>query len=144
MEAEESKVLRLQLELSQYKQEVDRRMGEKDEEFESMRYSEGLEEMEAAWCRGVDSVLSSGYRKNHQRQLEALQQSLEEETKAKNEQSRQKKLADSQLNDLQSQLDATTKVRCKGRKEEDSCPCMAEFNQNVLLWLRVFKIKTRL
>ena len=50
------------------------------------------------------------FRKNHGRQLDALQESVEEETKAKNEATRQKKLAEGQLDDLQTQLDAATKV----------------------------------
>lgn len=38
LQAEETKVLRLQLELSQVKADMDRRMQEKEEEFEATRY----------------------------------------------------------------------------------------------------------
>ena len=50
------------------------------------------------------------HRKNHQRQLEALQQSLEEETRGKMEQSRQKKAMEEQLNELQGSIDDAQKV----------------------------------
>ena len=60
LEAEESKVTRAQLELTQYKQEVEKRIADKDEELENMR-------------------------KNHARQLESLQASLETEMKAKSD-----------------------------------------------------------
>ena len=82
------------------------------------------------------------YRKNHQRQLEALQQSLEEETKAKNEQSRQKKVADAQLNDLQGELDATVKVR--GKRKNEGSLCVAQSLIKISgLNLRVSKIKIK-
>ena len=54
MEQEENKVLRAQLEMSQVRQEIDRRIQEKEEEFEHSR-------------------------KNHQRALESMQASLEAE-----------------------------------------------------------------
>ena len=38
MEAEESKVMRAQLELTQYKQEAEKRIADKDEELENIRY----------------------------------------------------------------------------------------------------------
>lgn len=85
MESEEARVLRIQLELSQLRQESERKLNEKDDEIESLR-------------------------KNHQRQLEAVQQTLEEEVKAKNEQARQKKLKESENAELQSAVDANEKV----------------------------------
>ena len=60
LEQEENKVLRAQLELSQVKQEIERRIKEKEEEFE-------------------------GLRKTHQRAIESMQGSLENESRAKNE-----------------------------------------------------------
>ena len=38
LEAEESKVTRVQLELTQYKQEAEKRIADKDEELENIRY----------------------------------------------------------------------------------------------------------
>lgn len=60
LEAEESKVTRAQLELTQYKQEAEKRIADKDEELENIR-------------------------KNHARQLESLQSTLETEIKAKSD-----------------------------------------------------------
>merc|ERR1719327_1246502 len=60
LEQEENKVLRAQLELGQVKQEIDRRVAEKEEEFNNTR-------------------------KNHQRAMESMSASLEAEQKAKGE-----------------------------------------------------------
>merc|ERR1739844_794429 len=65
LEQGENKVLRCQLELSQVKQEIERRIKEKEEEFE-------------------------GLRKTHQKALESMQASLENETRAKGEAFRHK------------------------------------------------------
>ena len=66
--------------------EIERRMGDKDDEIE-------------------------GLRKNQQRQLDALQHSLDVEVKAKNDQSKQRKMAEGQLDDMQSSIDDLEKVR---------------------------------
>ena len=60
LEQEEAKVLRVQMELSTVRQEIDRRIHEKEEEFENTR-------------------------RNHQRTLESMQASLEAETRTKTE-----------------------------------------------------------
>merc|ERR1719384_2468728 len=75
LEQEENKVLRAQLELSQVKQEIERRIKEKEVEFE-------------------------GLRKTHQRAVESMQASLENESKAKNESFRHKKKLEADLNEL--------------------------------------------
>merc|ERR1712227_30012 len=75
LEQEENKVLRSQLELSQVKQEIERRIREKEEEFEAIR-------------------------KTHQRALDENQQSLENETRAKGEAIRMKKKLESDINEL--------------------------------------------
>ena len=85
-------MLRAQLELTQLKQELERRMNEKDEEMESQR-------------------------KNHQRQLDALKQSLEEETRLKNEQVKQKKLVEGQVDELQGALDDQERVSSRDSVE---------------------------
>ncbi len=68
------------------KQESERKLNEKDDEIDSLR-------------------------KNHHRQLEAVQQTLDGEVKAKNEQARQKKLKDDENAELQSAIDGNEKVR---------------------------------
>merc|ERR1712079_25653 len=60
LEQEENRVLRAQLELGQVRQEIDRKIQEKEEEFDNTR-------------------------KNHQRAMDSMQASLEAETKAKAE-----------------------------------------------------------
>ena len=85
LENEEARVLRAQLELTQLKQEIERRLDEKDDEMESLR-------------------------KNQQRQLEAMQHSLDAEVKAKNDQQKQKKLIEGQIDDMQGSIDELEKV----------------------------------
>eukprot|EP00092_Neocalanus_flemingeri_P014216 GFUD01015336.1.p1 GENE.GFUD01015336.1~~GFUD01015336.1.p1 ORF type:complete len:1946 (-),score=553.34 GFUD01015336.1:197-6034(-) len=75
LEQEENKVLRSQLELSTVKQEIERRIKEKEEEFE-------------------------GLRKTYQRSIESMQASLENESKAKGEAFRHKKKLEADLNEL--------------------------------------------
>ena len=58
LEQEEAKVVRAQMELATVRQEIDRRIHEKEEEFETTR-------------------------RNHQRALESMQASLEAESRAK-------------------------------------------------------------
>merc|ERR1712079_597569 len=71
----ENKVLRAQLELSQVKQEIERRIKEKEEEFE-------------------------GLRKTYQRAIESMQASLENEARAKGEALRHKKKLEADLDEL--------------------------------------------
>ncbi|KAF6357277.1 sarcomeric myosin [Rhinolophus ferrumequinum] len=80
LEVEESKVIRIQLELAQVKADIDRRIHEKEEEFEATR-------------------------KNHQRAIESLQASLEAETKGRAEALRLKKKMETDLNEMEIQLD---------------------------------------
>merc|ERR1712000_537692 len=76
LEQEENKVLRSQLELSQVRQEIDRRVAEKEEEFNNTR-------------------------KNHQRAMESLGASLETEQRAKGEALRVKKALEGEINELE-------------------------------------------
>jgi len=75
LEQEENKVLRSQLELSQVKQEIERRIKEKSDELD-------------------------GLRKTYQRSIESMQASLENETRAKGEAIRQKKKLEADMNEL--------------------------------------------
>merc|ERR1712010_355972 len=70
LEQEENKVLRAQLELGQVRQEIDRKIAEKVEEFDNTR-------------------------KNHQRAMDSLQASLDAENRAKTEALRIKKKLES-------------------------------------------------
>ncbi|XP_042197192.1 myosin-16-like [Callorhinchus milii] len=84
LEVQEGKIVRLQLELAQVKADVDRRIHEKEEEFEITR-------------------------KNHQRAIESLQASLEVEAKGRAEALRLKKKMESDLNEMEIQLDHANK-----------------------------------
>merc|ERR1712048_62955 len=91
LEAEENKVLRAQLELGQVRQEIDRRMAEKEEEFENTR-------------------------KNHGRATESMQASLETEQRAKAETLRLKKKLEGQINELEIALDHANKANNEAQK----------------------------
>merc|ERR1719222_1610251 len=85
LEQEENKVLRAQLELGQVKQEIDRRVAEKEEEFNNTR-------------------------KNHARAMESMSASLEAEQKAKGEALRVKKALEGEINELEIGLDHANKA----------------------------------
>merc|ERR1711970_1407925 len=85
LEQEENKYLRGQLELSQVRQEIDRRIQEKEEEFDHTR-------------------------KCHQRALDSMQASLEAEAKGKAEALRMKKKLESDINELEIALDHSNKA----------------------------------
>jgi len=91
LEAEENKVLRAQLELGQVRQEIDRRMAEKEEEFNNTR-------------------------KNHQRAMDSMQASLEAEQKSKAEALRIKKKLEGEINELEIALDHSNKANSEAQK----------------------------
>merc|ERR1712181_168060 len=91
LEQEENKVLRAQLELGQVKQEIDRRVAEKEEEFNNTR-------------------------KNHARAMESMSASLEAEQKAKGEALRIKKALEGEINELEIGLDHANKANSEGLK----------------------------
>ena len=80
LEQEENKVLRAQLELTQVRQEIERRIAEKEEEFESTR-------------------------KNFQKALDAMQSALEQEAKGKAEAIRMKKKLEADVCELEMSLE---------------------------------------
>merc|ERR1711981_148553 len=84
-------VLRAQLELGQVKQEIDRRVAEKEEEFNNTR-------------------------KNHARAMESMSASLEAEQKAKGEALRVKKALEGEINELEIGLDHANKANSEGLK----------------------------
>merc|ERR1711978_642732 len=79
VEVEEAKVLRLTVEMSQNKQDFERRLAEKEEEIDNTR-------------------------RNGQRALESMQTSLDSESKSRAEAIRQKKKLEGDFNDLEIQL----------------------------------------
>merc|ERR1711981_675225 len=91
LEQEENKVLRAQLELGQVRQEIDRKIQEKVEEFENTR-------------------------KNHQRAMDSMQASLDAEARAKAEALRIKKKLESDINELEIALDHANKANSEAHK----------------------------
>merc|ERR1711910_57112 len=91
LEQEENKVLRAQLELGQVKQEIDRRVAEKEEEFNNTR-------------------------KNHARAMESMSASLETEQKAKAEALRVKKKLEGDINEFEIALDHANKANNEALK----------------------------
>lgn len=79
MEHEESKILRVQLELSQVRSELDRKVTEKDEEIEQLK-------------------------RNSQRAAEAMQTMLDAEIQSRNDALRLKKKMEGDLNEMEIQL----------------------------------------
>merc|ERR1712083_904857 len=91
LEQEENKVLRASLELGQVRQEIDRKIAEKVEEFDNTR-------------------------KNHQRAMDSLQASLDGENKAKTEALRVKKKLEGDINELEIALDHANKANSESHK----------------------------
>merc|ERR1719238_2349685 len=91
LEQEENKVLRAQLELGQVRQEIDRKIAEKEEEFNNTR-------------------------KNHQRAMDSMQATLEGEQKAKAEALRIKKKLEGEINELEIALDHSNKANSEALK----------------------------
>merc|ERR1711994_347755 len=91
LEQEENKVLRAQLELGQVRQEIDRKIAEKEEEFNNTR-------------------------KNHARAMDSMQASLETEQGAKAEALRIKKKLEGEINELEIALDHANKANNEALK----------------------------
>merc|ERR1719291_534864 len=91
LEQEENKVLRASLELGQVRQEIDRRIAEKEEEFNNTR-------------------------KNHARAMDSMQASLETEQGAKAEALRIKKKLEGEINELEIALDHANKANNEALK----------------------------
>uniref|UniRef100_A0A7M4F151 Myosin heavy chain 7B n=1 Tax=Crocodylus porosus TaxID=8502 RepID=A0A7M4F151_CROPO len=91
LEHEESKTLRIQLELNQVKADVDRKLAEKDEEFENLR-------------------------RNHQRAMDSMQATLDAEAKARNEAIRLRKKMEGDLNEMEIQLSHANRQAAEAQK----------------------------
>merc|ERR1712157_508023 len=91
LEQEENKVLRAQLELAQVRQEIERRIAEKEEEFESTR-------------------------KNFMKAIDGMQSALEMETKGKAEALRMKKKLESDVCELETSLEYANAANAETQK----------------------------
>merc|ERR1712072_479247 len=92
MGVEEAKVLRLTVEMSQNKQDFERRIAEKEEEVDTTR-------------------------RNGQRALESMQTSMDSESKARAEAIRQKKKLEGDFNDLEIQLGHANRQANEAQKQ---------------------------
>merc|ERR1739848_759903 len=92
VEVEESKVLRLTVEMSQNKQDFERRIAEKEEEIDNTR-------------------------RNGQRALESMQTTMDSESKARAEAIRQKKKLEGDFNDLEIQLGHSNRTSSDAQKQ---------------------------
>merc|ERR1712060_704993 len=91
LEQEENKVLRAQLELTQVRQEIERRMAEKDEEFDSTR-------------------------KNMNKAVDGMQVAIEMEAKGKAEATRMKKKLETDVLDLETSLEHANAASAETQK----------------------------
>ncbi|XP_069125116.1 myosin heavy chain, striated muscle isoform X8 [Argopecten irradians] len=91
LEQEEAKVMRAQLEIATVRNEIDKRIQEKEEEFDNTR-------------------------RNHQRALESMQASLEAEAKGKADAMRIKKKLEQDINELEVALDASNRGKAEMEK----------------------------
>ncbi|KAK6019874.1 myosin head [Ostertagia ostertagi] len=91
LEAEESKSLRCQIEVSQIRAEIEKRIAEKEEEFENSR-------------------------KVHQQTIDSIQATLESETKSKAELFRVKKKLEADINELEIALDHANRANEDAQK----------------------------
>uniref|UniRef100_A0A8C8J0B5 Myosin motor domain-containing protein n=1 Tax=Oncorhynchus tshawytscha TaxID=74940 RepID=A0A8C8J0B5_ONCTS len=92
LEHEESKILRVQLELNQIKGEVDRKLAEKDEEMEQIK-------------------------KNSQRIIESMQNTLDSEVRSRSDALRVKKKMDGDLNEMEMQLSHANRQATEATKQ---------------------------
>merc|ERR1712020_608189 len=91
LEQEENKVLRAQLELTQVRAEIERRIGEKEEEFQSTR-------------------------KNFSKAIDGMQSALEQESKGKAEAIRMKKKLESDVGELDTSLEHANAANVETQK----------------------------
>merc|ERR1719357_121245 len=130
LEQEENKVLRCQMELSQVKTEIDRRIAEKDEEFAMVRKNQAkaLDSMQAALeteAKGKAEALRM--QKKLQAEAAAMQNALEESRALLETADRQRRSAEQELADTNETLadlgNVNQSIAAAKRKLE------SEFNQ---------------
>uniref|UniRef100_G3N9K5 Myosin, heavy chain b n=1 Tax=Gasterosteus aculeatus aculeatus TaxID=481459 RepID=G3N9K5_GASAC len=91
-EHEESKIMRIQLELTQVKSEIDRKLAEKDEEIEQIK-------------------------RNSQRVIESMQSTLDSEVRSRNDALRIKKKMEGDLNEMEIQLSHANRQAAEAQKQ---------------------------
>merc|ERR1712002_73958 len=107
LEQEEGKLLKIQLEFAQLKQSTDRKLAEKDEEGETTR-------------------------KNHHRQLESLQATIDAELRAKGELLKSRKKYETDILELEGQLYSATRGTGEYQKTVKKLQAQIKELQNML------------
>lgn len=92
LEHEESKILRIQLELTQVKSEIDRKLAEKEEEIDQIK-------------------------RNSQRVIESMQSTLDAEIRSRNDALRIKKKMEGDLNEMEIQLNHANRQASESQKQ---------------------------
>uniref|UniRef100_A0AAY5L8L3 Myosin-7B n=1 Tax=Esox lucius TaxID=8010 RepID=A0AAY5L8L3_ESOLU len=126
LEHEEGKILRAQLEFSQVKSDIERKLVEKDEEMETNK-------------------------RNQQRVVDSLQSSLDSENRSRNEALRLKKKMEGDLNEMEIQLSQANRQASEAQKQlkglhshlkdsqlqlDDALRCSDELKENIAIMER--------
>ncbi|XP_075998914.1 myosin heavy chain, skeletal muscle, adult-like [Genypterus blacodes] len=104
LEHEEAKILQLHLELNQIKSEMDRKVAEKDEEMEQLK-------------------------RNYHRTVETLQNTLDSETRSRNDAIRVKKKMEGDLNEMEIQLGHANRQASEATKQLRNLQCQFKDTQ---------------
>ena len=141
LEQEENKVLRAQLELTQVRQEIERRIAEKEEEFASTKKNMGkaLDSMQAAVeteAKGKAEALRM--KKKLEGDVIDLDCSLEHANAANAETQRTIKTYQASLRDAQAKLEAEQVAKDRAHDALINADRKANSNQNALEEARMF------
>uniref|UniRef100_UPI00358F2AC5 myosin-16-like isoform X1 n=2 Tax=Myxine glutinosa TaxID=7769 RepID=UPI00358F2AC5 len=120
LETEESKVIKVHLELTQVKAEIERRVQEKEEEFDGVRKSmqrmlESLQTSLEAEAKGRAEAMR--LKKKHETEAAELEIQLEHSTRSASDNSKQVKRLHQQVKDLQTNLDSCERERDELREQ---------------------------
>merc|ERR1712209_15441 len=135
LEQEENKVLRCQLELTQVRQEIDRRMAEKDEEFicTKKNMTKGIENMQSAVeTEGKAKAEALRMKKKLETDVLDLESNLERANAANADTQRTIKTYQLQLREAQAKLEDQQRAKETAHDELINAERKANSNQNAL------------
>merc|ERR1739848_51304 len=135
LEQEENKVLRCQLELTQVRQEIDRRMAEKDEEFLSTKknMTKGIENMQSAVESGAKAKAEAlRMKKKLETDVLDLESNLERANAANADTQRTIKTYQLNLREAQAKLEDQQRAKEVAHDELINAERKANSNQNAL------------
>merc|ERR1719220_1073012 len=135
LEQEENKVLRCQLELTQVRQEIDRRMAEKEEEFASTRknFGKALEGMQMALeAESKGKIEALRMKKKLEADVLDLHTALEHANAANAESQRQIKVIQNRLREVQTRFEDETRAKAQAQDNLIAADRRCNANQNAL------------